>query len=337
MTRRARRGCALAAGLVVAASAGLPTAVAADPVEFTISAAAITESSGLARDTNSRVYWTANDSGGVASVYALARDGSLKATVQYRAKPVDVEAVAMSDSRLYVGDIGDNGATRDFVTVYAFDFPVPRDQTVSYQAYDFSYPDGPHDAETLLVDGRGRIYIVTKEAAGGIYAAPAQPSRQRVNRLQRVGDAPSYVTDGVFMPDQQAIALRTYLSVEMLAANGYAPIARAPLPLQPQGESLTVSLDGTSLLAGSEGAGSKVYRVEIPTEGDNAPTGGASPPSSTSPGASPSPSPSGRTGGEVTDEDPNAGRSRAGTWSALGLAAVVALVAGIVVAVARKR
>ncbi|HET9871472.1 MAG TPA: hypothetical protein VFP89_02600 [Propionibacteriaceae bacterium] len=328
----ARRPMALAAAMVgmLALAAPAPS-FAADRVEFTISAPAIQESSGLAADTGSTTYWTVNDSGAAGVVFALAPNGSLKGMLQYRATPVDVEALAIAGGRLYVADIGDNQAKRASVTVYLFDGPTPQAQPQRYQAIDFRYPDGAHDAETLLVDASGRIYLVTKEARGGIYAAPRQPSRQAVNLLERVGDAPAYVTDGVFLPQQNAIALRTYLSVELLAADTYQPKARAALPQQPQGESITRSLDGRSLLVGSEGAKSVVYRVDIPGELSDAPSGVATPPGSTpSAGATEGDSPG------SASEDPNAGRGRGGTFSALGLAAVVAVVAGAVVGLAKR-
>lgn len=346
MRHTTRRWPMLAAALVAtAAVAGLPWAAeAADKVEFTIADGAIAESSGLTRDTNSNLYWTVNDSEDQGVVYGLSPDGRLRGTFRYRAAPLDVEAVAMAGSRLYVGDIGDNAAQRELVTVYYFEFPTPSNETVSYQSYDFSYPDGAHDAETLVVDGTGRLFIVTKEAQGGIYAAPPQPSRTQVNTLERVGDAPAFVTDGAFLADGTTMALRTYLSMDLLAAPDYRVSARAPLPLQPQGESVALSLDGSSLLVGSEGVRSKVYRVGVPSGMAEAPAGGASPPptgaasppaatASTSAPADPEqPDPE-----QAGDPDPNAGRSRAGTFLALGLAAAVALVAGVVVAMAPKR
>ena len=112
-----------------------------------------------------------------------------------------------------------------------------------YKAYDFSYPDGPHDAETLLVDGDGRLFIVTKGAEGGIYAAPSSPSRQGVNELERVGDAPAFVTDGTVLPDGR-FALRTYVSVEIVDPDSYEVVARAATPAQKQGESITTTFDG---------------------------------------------------------------------------------------------
>ena len=98
-----------------------------------------------------------------------------------------------------------------------------------------------------------------------------------------------------------------------------------PIPDQKQAESLTVSLDGQSLLVGSEGKRSKVYAMAVP----GAPTPTPSPSAGDNdPGADADPD---------EDSDANAGSSSRGTLLALGLAGVVALVAGGVVALVRKR
>lgn len=331
----------LALALTVAAATlgGSSPAVGAT-VAFTLKDSRITESSGLAGDPDRRIYWTVNDSGAAGAVYAVRPNGNLAGILRYRAAPIDVEAVALVKNRLYVADIGDNRARRNFVTVYFFDNPQPG-QTRSYRSVDFAYPDGPHDAETLLVDRTGRLYIVTKEARGGIYLAPAQPSRQGVNRLIRVGNAPAYVTDGAFLPGGDQIALRTYLSVQLLDAQTYATVAQAPAPLQPQGESLAVTLTGTSLLLGSEGAKSKVYRVPVPKTRQSVPAPRASPP-----GASASPSPSRTDAADGSDSENGsedeadaedvARRGRQGTLLALALAGFLALVAGVIVAAVRR-
>ena len=154
----------------------------------------------------------------------------------------------------------------------------------------------PHDAETLLVDGDGRLFIVTKGAKGGIYAAPSSPSRQGVNELERVGDAPAFVTDGTVLPDGR-FALRTYVSVEIVDPDSYEVVARAATPAQKQGESITTTFDGKALLIGSEGKRSKVLRIDIPTGLGAAPTSSASAPATAppSPTATASPSPTGAT------------------------------------------
>ena len=173
---------------------------------------------------------------------------------------------------------------------------------------------------------KGRLYIVTKGAKGGVYIAPSEPSREGVNELRKVGKAPAMVTDGTFLPGGEQIALLTPGSVEVVDADKYRDVASADLPKLSQPESLTVSLDDETLLVGSEGKKSKVYAMAIP---------GASTPSPT-----PSPSPTATANpGDVPEDDPaaaNTGRSRAGTLLALGLAAVVAIVAGGVVALVRK-
>jgi len=41
---------------------------------------------------------------------------------------------------------------------------------------------------------------VTKDKEGAVYAAPRKPDRQGVNKLKKVGSAPTDVTDGPFLP-----------------------------------------------------------------------------------------------------------------------------------------
>ena len=329
-------GCAAAlVGLLLGWSAAVPAA--ADTVEFTITDSRITESSGLATDSANQRYWTVNDSGDSGIAYALGADGEVTGTLEYRANPVDVEAVAFHDGRLYVADIGDNSERREFVTVYFFDDAEPAAQPVIYKAYDFSYPDGAHDAETLLVDGDGRLFIVTKGDDGGIYAAPENPQRQGVNELERVGDAPGLVTDGIVLDDGR-FALRTYTSVEVVDPSSYEVVARSNIPLQKQGESITTTFDGEALLLGSEGKRSEVLRVDIPTGVEASPTPTPTPTKTESaePTEKASASPTPAAEEDVPEESDSSGTSRAGTLAAVGLAAVVAVVAGGVVILVRR-
>lgn len=334
---------ALLAGGVTASllgwSAVLPAV--AETVEFTITDKRITESSGLATDADAERYWTVNDSGDTGIAYALAADGTTEGTLSYRVDPVDVEAVAFHQGRLYVADIGDNRARRATVTVYRFDAAEPGDQPVVYKAYDFTYPDGAHDAETLLVDGDGRLFIVTKGAKAAIYAAPRSPSRLAVNELTKVGSAPAYVTDGTVLPDGR-FALRTYVSVEVVDPDSFEVVARAATPPQRQGESITTTVDGDALLVGSEGKRSTVLRMDVPGGLDEVPSAAATPPGSAAPNAStaPSPSPTASTAEEdagVPEEtDSAATTSRRGTIAAVGIAAAIAVVAGAVVVLVRR-
>ncbi|WP_375433072.1 hypothetical protein [uncultured Friedmanniella sp.] len=316
-----------AALLALFLAGGLPTVAAAkDKVAFTMRDDRITESSGLVRDTAAQLYWTVNDSGSSGVVYGVTASGAVRGTLRYRAPVQDVEAVALHDNRLYAADIGDNDEKRDQVTVYYFLNPRANGLTVTYNAYDFRYPDGAHDAETLLVDGAGRLYLVTKGATGGIYVAPKEPSRDEVNVLRKVADAPALVTDGVFLPGDDQIALLTASSVEVLDAGTYRTVATAPLPAVRQPESLAVNLAGNGLLVGTEGTNSKVYAVAIPTAASATPS--ATPTASSAPGDTDD-------SGDTDAATPTA-QARRGTYLAVGLAALVAIVAGVVVGVVRK-
>ncbi|MGH3338564.1 MAG: hypothetical protein ACRDPL_07020, partial [Propionibacteriaceae bacterium] len=155
-----------------------------------------------------------------------------------------------------------------------------------------------------------------------IYEAPVRPRRQGVNELERVGAAPSNVTDGTFLPGGQRIALLTYNSVEVIDATSYEVVASAPIPAQPQAESLTLSLDEMSLLVGSEGKKSKVYSLPVPSEATPTPT--------------PGPSTDAASESDLPEEEANAIQSQPGTLLAIGVAAFVALVAGTVVAFVRN-
>ena len=295
-------------------------AASEDTVAFTIDDTRITESSGLAADPGGSLYWTVNDSGDRGVAYGIGLDGTVQGTLNFRAQPRDVEAVAVHGDELYVADIGDNTSKRSFVRVYFFTNPRANGLTVTYQAYDFRYPDGPHNAETLLVDESGRLFIVAKGGKAGIYEAPADPKRKGVNKLEKVGSAPSNVTDGTFLPGGERIALLTYSSVQVIDANNYQVLDSVPIPEQPQAESLTLSLDQESLLVGSEGKKSKVYSVPVPSDASATPTPGESADAES----------------DVPENQASSWQSRRGTLLALGLAGFVALVAGTVVALVRQ-
>ncbi|MCY7374045.1 MAG: hypothetical protein LH461_10190 [Spirochaetaceae bacterium] len=234
---------------------------------------ALVESSGLAVSVwHEGILWTHADGGSVAEVRALDSSGETVATVTLEGiDPYDPEALAPGDRQglptLFLGDIGDNLEKRPDVSVFRFAEPLDvRDQTVEATWYRFTYPDGPHDAEALLVHpGTGRLLIATKSAGGGgLYEAPSNllTADEGSNRLVRVSDVPPLVTDGAYLPDGR-FALRTYGSVFVYDRPGHQ-VATATLPLQPQGESLAVDGDRGILLVGSEGPRSTVYAVPIP-------------------------------------------------------------------------
>jgi hypothetical protein len=265
------------AGLVTAcAAAAAATTPPGGPV--TLVDPRITESSGLAASRrHPGTVWTTNDSGDGARLFAVDADtGATVGVHRYGAPVRDVEALAVTRTgRVLVGDIGDNSASRELVRVFWFDEPALGETSGTWASWELDYPDGPHDAEALASDPTSdRVVVVTKGATGGIYALPDTPSRQGVNRLERVGTVDARVTDATYLPDGSALVVRTYASLLVLDPVTWAVQATARLPVQPQGETVTVL--GDSLLVGSEGSGSQLVPVTVPARSTTQPTPSAS-------------------------------------------------------------
>ncbi|MFD9813856.1 hypothetical protein [Streptomyces sp. NPDC059080] len=262
-----------AAGLLM--STAVAPAAADEPDGFRISDHRITESSGLiASRTHPGVYWTHNDSDDGPYVYAVdSRTGRTVATVTLRGigDPRDVEAISLGpDGNLYVGDIGDNlGGTWDHVWIYRFPEPKQlRDQTVTATQFDVKYDDGPRDAEALMVHPKtGRVYIASKKQGGGgaLYAAPEHLSTSGTNVFRKVAPIDLWVTDGSFSPDGTRLILRSYFGARMYAWKDGRPedLGSVGVPVQQQGESVSFTLDGRTLMFGSEGENSPVEPVGL--------------------------------------------------------------------------
>jgi hypothetical protein len=273
---RSRRLAAAVLVLLALAGLALPAAgqqVQGAEVAVRLEDPRILESSGLTLSRrHPAVLWTHNDSGGGPELYAVGSDGRTLATLTLAGVEArDWEALAAGrDDRgrpaLFVGDVGDNQDLWPEVAVYRVTEPARlRDATVPAVRYRLRYADGPRDAEALLVDPRtNRLYVATRNSdGGGLYRAPSRLRTGRVNLLHRVARVPPVVTDGAFAPDGRSFVLRDYQSVYVYTTPGHR-VGELPLPPQYQGESLTVSADGHSLLVGSEGPASEVWRVPLP-------------------------------------------------------------------------
>ncbi|GAA2292644.1 WD40 repeat domain-containing protein [Streptomyces kunmingensis] len=254
---------------------------------FTIEDPRITESSGLAASrAHPGVYWTHNDSDDGAYLFAVdGRTGKTVATLTLTGigSPRDVEAISVGpDGNIYVADIGDNlGGKWDHVWIYKLPEPKElRDQTVRATQYVVKYADGPRNAEAMMVHPKtGRVYIVEKgEDGGGLYEGPDPMSSSGTNVFKRVADIDLWVTDGAFSPDGKQLALRGYFGGIAYSWNDGKPKRQGQLsvPLQTQGESVTYTLDGKTLLYGSEGKGSSVKAVEVEGAGGSGNSGGGS-------------------------------------------------------------
>ncbi|MGW1766777.1 WD40 repeat domain-containing protein [Streptomyces sp. NPDC002073] len=332
---------AAAAAAAVAVTALLPAAAtAATAAEspgastFTIEDPRIKESSGLvASRKHPGVYWTHNDSDDGPYLYGV--DSATGRTVARVAmtgvgSPRDIEAISLGpDGRLYVGDIGDNrDGSWDHVWIYRLPEPDRLgNSTVKATQFTVRYADGPRNAEALMVHPvTGRVYIASKnEDKGGLYEGPARLDAGGPNVFRRVGDLP-WVTDAAFSPDGTRLAVRGYFFAETYAWRAGRTAGegqRVSAPFQMQAESVAYAPDGSALMFGSEGAGSRV--VAVPVE-ESAGSGGAGTGTGSAEGAGKG---SGKPGGSQAADPAAADEGGSLTVGAVALLVATAVVLGL--------
>lgn len=279
------RRSAMALGLVAAAVSAMAARQATpagtcQPSGSLMQLSDLPEASGLAlsRATPGRI-WTHNDSG-KAEIFALDTKGKLAGRVSIAgAKVVDWEAIASAPcgagSCLFIGDIGDNSANRREVTIYRVPEPASTSGTAQVDAtVRATYPDGAHDAETLLAAPDGTLYIVTKGETGpvALYRVPREARSGAAVRMERVGSPltpktakeNARITDGAISPDGQWAVLRTQTSLTFHRAsdllNGnFRESRRVDLSglREPQGEGIALDGSNTVYLAGEGGGKSR--------------------------------------------------------------------------------
>ncbi len=279
-------GGALAVGAVLAS--GVPASaedtVAAPAVQCPITDPRLAELSGLVA-VGDRVL-AMNDGGEQLAVYLLDPACQVIDAHTAAVDPYDPEDMAVAaDGTVWLADTGDNEATRPTVALLA----LRPDGTTG--VHRLTYPDGPHDAEALLLAPDGTPYIVTKELLGasGVYSPTSALVDGGTVALAKVaavnltftgtaggpvGQAGQLlVTGGAVAADGRHLALRTYTDAyvwplagsDVVGALGAAPV-RIPLPDSPQGEAISFSADNLNLLVASEGLPSDLTRVPLTPE-----------------------------------------------------------------------
>lgn len=231
---------------------------------FAFADPAIDESSGLV-DMGSLMV-TTNDSGDDAVLYVIdPKTGETVGHTRYADSVTDVEALAPAGrNEVWVGDIGDNAETRSSIRVYRV--PVGRgDREVDAPSYELTYPDGAHDAESLLFTD-GQLVVITKGLFGGtVYAAPPWLGKTKTNRLRKGGTVDLFATDAAMLNDGRHVLVRGYGNAEVLTFPGFEQVASFPLPDQQQGEGVSVG-PGNRIRLSSEGANSRVLQIALSSD-----------------------------------------------------------------------
>ncbi len=249
------------------------------------------EASGVAVSTRTPgAYFLIDDATGTSEVVAVDAAGKLLGRIEVDGMSSD-NAEALSSGRcgatplpgppadtcLYVGDIGDNAERRDDIAVYRMvepDVRAPDAGRVPADEWRYTYPDGPHNAESMMIDTDGSIVIVTKPARAGslphrVYrGAPGGGELVLVNDFRPPEATPAFRTmiTGNVATDIAAgpgrVLLLTYDEVQQYTApSPTAPLSSFPdwphrkLPLSglPQAEGVAPAPDGCGYVVASEG------------------------------------------------------------------------------------
>lgn len=238
-----------------------------------VALAALPEASGMA--AGRAMLWLHNDSGEPALI-AVNHSGQQVGRVTVAGARVDDwEALATGPCGkgrcLFVGDIGDNNASRKQITLYRVAEPTKAGGSATAEAFHATYPDGAQDAETLLAAPDGGLFIVTKGETSPVrvYKFPREIRAGTTVRLERIGQLRSVqeqtdrVTDGAFSPDGRWVVLRTRRALSFYRADEFVlghfrEVQRVDLSSlkEPQGEAVTFG-SGKTVYVASEGGGKK--------------------------------------------------------------------------------
>lgn len=161
--------------------------------------AKIDEASGIARSQRyPDVFWIANDDG-PSVLYAIDGTGKDLGRIEIKdAKNRDWEDLASFTldgvPYLVAADIGDNDGSRKDVRLYVIEEPEAGDDKVKPEwRIEFTYPEGPRDAESIAVDvANERVLILTKrDVPALLYAVPLQPGTEKRINAERLGSVAS--------------------------------------------------------------------------------------------------------------------------------------------------
>ncbi len=250
----------------------------------------INESSGLVVSRcQPNVFWTNNDSGDGPFLYAFDRSGQSLGTWKVEnADNRDWEDLSTfkTDSGqcfIYIAETGNtNDNDRTEQRIYRIEEPVvssgdaassrsdPR-LTKPAEVLTFQYPDGRHDAESLIVHPKTEaMYVLTKQRTkpSGVYQIDGEfgptPSVAKVRKIAEitVPAVPNgYLTGAAISPDGTRVAVCDYSAgYEFSLPSGDTNFddiwSQKPTTIdlgeRKQGESIAYSPDGAAIFATSE-------------------------------------------------------------------------------------
>ena len=264
-----------------------------------VESAALTEVSGLcASHLDPGTLWLHNDHGGDRALHAAdLSSADLGLCELVGVENEDWEDLAPGPcpdpeaepcTCLYLADIGDNALARGGGAIHLVAEPGAPGaggwtQSSPLRSLHFAYPDGPHDAETLLVHpDTGEVLVLTKGDETGVYAFPTVPPEpgtaadpvelRRVASfdLREAGAQEAQVTGGAVSPRGWRVVLRTDEDLVLFTGAFGASLESVlnenpvPLPTPPpgRGEAVAFGADGRRLYLVGEGSQPEIWAVD---------------------------------------------------------------------------
>lgn len=244
-----------------------------EPIPIEKGKVAISEASGLAYSVkNKDMIWSHNDSGHANVLFLInAKTGEIMArytiigTVNNDWEDMEISIDAKTkESYLYVADTGDNNERKLNYKIYRFKEPVYKQehygQNIQLTPENLSvintmYPDGSHDAESLLVDPKTNdIYLVTKRDVRSILYVLPFPYKTdgSVNAMYKAGtfsfreaSAGTVSLDGtkIMIKNRQDIFYWQHNPNQHLWETLAQTPVKAPYVGEPQGEAIAFDKD----------------------------------------------------------------------------------------------
>ena len=245
----------------------------------------INESSGLAVSRRrENLFWTHNDSGDRARIFAFDRHGHDWGVYQVPgAKATDWEDMASFEWQgrpcLLLADVGDNPRRRPQITLYVVEEPGPNSAVADLlMTIPVKYENGSRDCESVAVDpASGKILLLAKELLfSTVYefdlpdAAPRKPltARQVARVAVPLPTAMDVSPDGL-----RAIMLTYAFAYQFMREKNESwqqALQREPrridMPQRRQGESICYGLDGWTLFLTSEKLPTPLWEVPVEPE-----------------------------------------------------------------------
>lgn len=276
--------CLLAATLSVTCGGAETCPKCGEPMrQGTLANPELVETSGIvASSLLPDVLFAHNDSGDSSRFFAVSHTGADLGTFKVTgAQNIDWEDMdrgpCPAGSCLYIGDIGDNALERLAYTLYRIREPTTLaagEQSIAADRVVFTYSDGAHDAEVLLVHPvTGEVTIVTKVEDGPaqIFALPRTLTTGKTLMATQVGavqppNGDNRFTGGSIHPDGTAILMRSHSSLfyypmqpEQTAAAALAgEPCQLPVADEMLGEAVTWLATGDGYATLGEGVGAAI-------------------------------------------------------------------------------